>query len=252
MFAFIGHIFTIICYQPLLNLLVVTYNLLPGHDIGLVILILTILIKLVLYPFSLSTIKAQKSMNELQPKLNEIKIKFKDDKERQAKETMSLYKEHKINPFASCLPLLIQLPFLIAIYQVFNTGLRSGDLSLVYSFVSNPGKINTIAFGFFDMAKSAWILAVLAGAAQFWQTKMMLVKRPTIKNKDGGAEDEDMAAIMSKQMTFMMPLMTVLIGWSLPAGLVFYWLLLTVFTGLQQLITIGKKKELPVEVIDTK
>lgn len=250
MFAFIGNLFTVVCYQPLLNLLVVTYNLIPGHDIGLVIIIITLLIKLVLYPFSLSTIKAQKAMNELQPKLNDLKVKYKDDKEKQAKATMELYKEHKINPFASCLPLLIQLPFLIAIYQVFSVGLGNGDLSLVYSFVTNPGKINTVAFGFFNMAQPAWILAVLAGAAQFWQTKMMLVKRPEVKGK--GAEDEDMAAIMSKQMTYMMPLMTILIGWSLPAGLVFYWLLLTVFTALQQLLTFKKQKVLPVEVIDAK
>jgi len=251
MFAFIGHLFTIICYQPLLNLLVATYNFIPGHDIGLVIIILTILIKLVLYPFSLSSIKAQKSMNELQPKLNEIKQKYKDDKEKQAKATMELYKEHKINPLSSCFPLLIQLPFLIGIYQVFSAGLgNNSDLSLLYPFISNPGHINTIAFGFFDMAKPAWIIAVLAAAAQYWQTKMMLTKRPPIKDK--GAEDEDMAAIMSKQMMYMMPLMTILIGWNLPAGLVFYWLLLTVFTGLQQLLTIKKTKTLPVEIIDGK
>ncbi len=252
MFSLIGTIFTVVCYQPLLNLLIFTYNVVPGNDIGLVIIIITLIIKLLLYPFSLSAIKAQKAMNELQPKINEVKEKYKDDKEKQAKELMLVYKENKINPFSSCLPLLIQLPFLIAIYQVFNVGLRNGELDLLYFFIEDPGKINTMAFGLIDMAKPFGIIAILAALAQYWQAKMMLKKRPEVKSK--GAEDEDMAAIMSKQMTFMMPLMTVFIGWNLPAGLVFYWLLLTLFTGVQQFFTLrgDKKKELPVEVIDNK
>lgn len=248
MFAPIIWLFNLICYQPLLNLLVFVYDIIPGHDIGLVIIIITLLIKLALYLPSRSTIKAQQSLQELQPKIDEMKEKYKDDKERQAKEMMALYKEHKINPLSSCLPLLIQLPFLIAIYQVFNTGLTNGDMSLLYPFVANPGHINSLAFGFLDMAKPQWILALLAGAAQYWQTSMMIAKRPAIKNKD--SKDEDMSAIMSRQMTFMMPLMTIFIGWNLPSGLVFYWLLLTVFTSLQQLIT--KKKTIPAktDVVD--
>lgn len=249
MFATIGYLFTIICYQPLLNLLVFLYNNIPGNDIGLVIIIITLIIKLILYPFSASMIKAQKAINELQPKINEIKNNYKDDKEKQAMETMKLYKDNKVNPFSSCLPLLIQLPFLIAIYQVFNVGLRNGSLDLLYPFIYNPGTLNSFAFGFLDMSKPLWVLALMAGAAQFWQTKMMLSKRPEIKST--GAKDEDMTAIMSKQMLIMMPIMTVFIGWNLPSGLVFYWFLLTVFTALQQLITLNKK-ELKVEVIDAK
>ncbi|MFA6594278.1 MAG: YidC/Oxa1 family membrane protein insertase [Candidatus Buchananbacteria bacterium] len=248
MISLIVNIFNLICYQPLFNLLIFVYDIVPGHDIGWVIIILTLLIKLALYLPSRSTIKAQQALQELQPKIDEMKEKYKGDKERQAKEMMNLYKEHKINPLSSCLPLLIQLPFLIAIYQVFNAGLTNGSLSLIYPFITNPGHINSLAFGFIDMAKPQWILAILAGAAQFWQTSMMMAKRPAIKNKD--SKDEDMSAIMSRQMTIMMPLMTVIIGWNLPSGLVFYWLLLTVFTSLQQLIT--KKKPLPdkVEVIN--
>lgn len=244
----IVYLFTIICYQPLLNLLVFVYNIIPTHDIGIVIIVLTLIIKLVLYLPSIKTIKAQKSLNDLQPKINELKEKYKDNKEKQASEMMLLYKEHKINPLSSCLPLLIQLPFLIAIYQVFNTGLSNGNLDLLYPFISNPGNINTLAFGLIDMAKPFALIAILAAAAQYWQTKMMMAKRPEVKN--AGAKDEDMAAIMSKQMTIMMPIMTVFIGWNLPAGLVFYWLLLTVFTALQQLLTIRKEKVLPVEVVD--
>lgn len=247
MFTSIAHIFTIIFYQPLLNLLVFVYNYAPWNDIGITIIVITLIIKLILYPFSKKTIEAQKAMNVLQPKVDALKVKYKDNKEEQAKEMMKLYKEHKINPLSSCLPLLIQLPFLIAIYSVFSTGLQNGSLDLLYPFVANPGHINSLAFGFLDMAKPQILLAVLAGGAQFWQTKMMMAKRPEVKGE--GSKDEDMAAIMSKQMLYMMPIMTVVIGWSLPSGLVFYWLLLTVFTALQQLITLKKSKELPVEVI---
>lgn len=247
MFSAISYAFTIIFYQPLLNLLVLTYNLIPGHDIGLVIIILTLVIKLILYPLSRKTIEAQKAMNVLQPKIEALKVKYKDNKEEQAQEMLKLYKEHKINPMSSCLPLLIQLPFLIAIYAVFSTGLKNGSLDMLYPFIANPGQINSIAFGFLDMGKPQIILAFLAGAAQYWQAKMMMAKRPEVKAAE--SKDEDMAAIMSKQMLYMMPIMTVVIGWSLPSGLVFYWLLLTVFTALQQLITLRKKKDLPVEVI---
>lgn len=250
MFAAISYAFTLVCYQPLLNLLVLVYNYAPWNDIGITIIVITLIIKLILYPFSKKTIEAQKAMNVLQPKVDTLKVKYKDNKEEQAKEMMKLYKEHKINPLSSCLPLLIQLPFLIAIYSVFSTGLQNGSLDLLYPFIANPGHINSLAFGFLDMAKPQILLAVLAGGAQFWQTKMMMAKRPEIKAPE--SKDEDMAAIMSKQMLYMMPIMTVVIGWGLPSGLVFYWLLLTVFTALQQLITLKNKKELPVEVIDAK
>lgn len=246
----IGYLFNLICYHPILNLLVLTYNFVPTHDIGLVIIILTLIFKLILYPFSQKTIEAQKKLKDLQPKIDALKEKYKDQKEKQAVEMMNIYKEHKINPLSSCLPLLIQLPFLIAIYQVFNAGLTNGDLSGIYPFVANPGHINTLAFGFIDLSKPQWILAVLAGVAQFWQAKMMMAKRPEVKGKP--AQDEDMAAIMSKQMLYMMPVMTVIIGISLPSGLVFYWLLLTIFTGLQQLLVMRKKKqkeETKVEVV---
>jgi len=238
----IGQLFHLICYQPLLNLLVFVYNVVPTHDIGLVIIILTVLFKAITYPLTAKTIEAQKALKDLQPKMDEMKERLKDKKEEQAKEMIKLYKEHKINPLSSCLPLLIQIPFLIAIYQVFSVGLSNGNLDALY-----PVHINTLAFGFLDMAKPQWLLAVLAGAAQFWQTKMMLAKRPEIKVK--AAQDEDMAAIMSKQMTYMMPIMTIIIGVNLPSGLVFYWFLLTILTTLQQLIVMKDKKKPEVEIV---
>jgi len=240
----IGQIYHIIFYQPIFNALVWFYNVIPGHDVGIAIILVTIVLKLILYPFSAQSIHAQKRMQELQPKLDGLKDKFKDDKQGLAKATMELYKTEKISPFSSCLPLLIQFPFLIAVYSVFRNGLVGGEkMNALYSFVNNPGTLDPLSFGILDMSKPNIILAILAGVAQWWVSKMLIVKKqPSVP----GAKDESMTAIMNKQMTIFMPLMTVFIGISLPSGLALYWLVTTILTGVQQLYTfrVAKKKTL--------
>lgn len=220
------------------NGFVALYNLIP--DVGVVILIITILIKLILYPLTKSSIKSQKALTDLQPKLNELKEKYKDEKQRVAQETMKLYKENKVNPFASCLPLLIQLPILIALYYVLQIALKGDQFGLLYSFMHNPGSINKISLGIFDLGKTSYVLAVLAGGAQFWQSWMMMRKRVK-KPVPTPAKDEDTMAMMNKQMLYFMPIMTIFIGFSLPAGLTLYWFLSTLFTALQQLMVFKKK-----------
>ncbi len=228
-----SEIFNVIFYQPILNLLVFLYNIMPGHDIGLAIIIMTVIIKFILLPLSKQSIKAQKSLQTLQPKIDEIKKKYADDKAEQGRAMMQLYKDEKVNPFSSCLPLLIQLPFLWAVFMVFRAGLSGNSLDLVYSFVYKPEFINTMSLGFVDLAKPNVILAVLAGLAQFWQAKMMITKRPEVRGN--GAKDEDMMAIMNKQMLYLMPALTVFIGISFPGGLALYWFITTVLTALQQM-----------------
>ncbi len=234
-------LFNTVLYQPLLNLLVYLYNIVPGNDIGVAIIILTVLIKLVLYPFSIKSLKSQKTLQDLQPKIDAIKAQYKDQKDKLGAEMMALYKREKVSPFSSCLPLLIQFPFLIAVYQVFRTGLSNGSLDLLYPFISNPGEINAIAFGFLDLSKPQVVLAVLAGLAQYIQAKMLISKKPEVKSL--GSKDESMMTIMNKQMTFLMPIMTVIIGVSLPGGLVLYWFVVTLLTVLQQFITFKKKNK---------
>jgi len=233
-------LYNTILYEPIFNLLVWFYNIIPGNDVGLAIIALTIVIKLVLFPFSKQGIKSQKALQELQPKLEQLKKKHKNDQQGLARATMELYKKEKISPFSSCLPLLIQLPFLIAVYHVFRKGLTNDQsLDILYSFVVNPGSLNPIAFGFLDLAKANWILALLAGAAQFWVSKMLVAKKqPNVP----GAKDEGMTAVMNKQMTYFMPLITIFIGLSLPGGLTLYWFLTTLLTGVQQLVMFRKKK----------
>jgi len=262
-----------ILFQPILNLLVFFYNIIPGHDIGVAIILMTILIKLILYPSSLKSIATQKKMKDIQPKIEALKVKYKNQKEKLAQEMMVLYKNEKVNPLSSCLPLLIQLPIFIAIYQVFRIGLSHSSLDLLYSFIYNPGALNPIAFGFMDLSKvlsanltggSLWqmnnllrflfqfefIIIALAVVSQIIQMKMLVAKKPEIKT--AGSQDESMTAIMNKQMTFMMPLMTLFIGVTLPVGLSLYWLVNGLFTIVQQYFVFKKKTNHNIEILDKK
>jgi len=230
--------FQTIFYQPILNLLVFLYN--TFGDLGLAIIFLTLIVKLILFPLSKKSIKSQKSLQELQPKIDELKKKHKDDKQAQSVALMALYKENKVNPFSSCLPLIIQLPFFFAIFRVFKDGFAQNHLDLLYPFINNPEIINTVTLNFFDLSEKNVILAILAGLAQFWQGKMIQVKKPEIKTE--GAKDENMLSVMNKQMLYVMPAVTVFIGLSFPAGLTLYWFLTTLFTVAQQKIVFSKKK----------
>lgn len=245
-----SNIFQLIFYQPVLNLLVFLYNVIPGHDIGLAIIAMTFIIKIILLPFSKQSIKSQKALQDIQPKIDEVKRKFANNKEAMGRAMMELYKKEKVNPFSSCLPLLVQLPFLWAVFRVFQDGLNGKSLSLVYSFISRPEKINPISFGLIDLSKSNVILAVLAGLAQFWQAKMMSTKRPEVKTNS--AKDEDMMAIMNKQMIYLMPALTIFIGLTFPGGLALYWLVTTLLTALQQLYLFRKRNKKEAQIVNIK
>jgi len=239
-------IFNTVLYQPLYNLLIWLYDVIPGHDIGLAIIALTIIIKILLLPLSQKSIKSQKEMQKLQPKLATLKKKYKDDKQKLTEETMNLYKEQKVNPLSSCLPLLIQFPFLIAVYQVFRTGLANSGLDMLYPFVPDPGQVNPISFGIIDLAVPSVVLAALAAVAQFFQARM-LPTQPNPKKISTGSKDESMMAGMNKSMKYFMPLITLLIGMQLPGGLALYWFITTLLTIGQQHILFKKKNETEVE-----
>lgn len=214
-----------IIYRPILNLLVFFYNVLPGHDIGVVIIILTIVIRLILAPSFHKSLKSQKAMSDLQPKLNELREKHKGNKEAEAKAMMDLYREHKINPLSSCLPLLIQLPILIGLYQVFRLALGGHDIPGLYHFVKNPGYINPKFLNLIDLAKPSWIFAILAGLSQFWQSKLMMPKTPS--------QDPTQRA-MAMQTTYALPAVSAVVALKLPAGLPLYWIVSTLFAVAQQ------------------
>ncbi|HVY67563.1 MAG TPA: YidC/Oxa1 family membrane protein insertase [Patescibacteria group bacterium] len=229
-------LYTDIIYRPILNLLVFFYNVLPGHDIGLVIIIVTVVIRLILAPSFHKSLQGQKAMNDLQPKLNALREKHKDNQEEQAKAMMELYREHKINPFSSCLPLIIQLPIIIGLYQVLRSALNASlDLSVrlqgLYSFVSRPDSLSPYFLHFLDLSKPNIYLGILAGLVQFWQSKMMLSKTPG---------QDPTAKALAFQTTYLLPLISMYIAIKLPAGLPLYWIVTTLFAVAQQYYIIRK------------
>lgn len=226
-------IFNLIFYKPLFNGLIFLYQFLPGRDFGISIIFLTILIRLILFPFTLKSLKSQKLLAEIQPKFQEIQKKYKNNKERQVKEFLSLYQKEKINPFGNLLFLFIQLPILIALYQVFWKGLRPEAMENLYSFISNPGLVNPNFLGLIDLSKNSLILALLAGFFQFFQTKMVT---PQIK-KNGV---DQFSKIFQNQLLYFSPLLTFFILLKLPAALSLYWITNSLFLIFQQKIFLKK------------
>lgn len=234
-------LFNEILYRPIFNALVFLYNIIPGHDFGIAIILLTILIRIILFPLSQKSIKSRQAMSVLQPKIKEIQKKFKT-KEEQSKEMMKLYKEHKVNPLSGCLPLLIQLPILIALYRVLINVLKPESLVALYSFVKNPGAINPIFVGILDLSKASPVLAVLAGISQFFYSKITLKHSPSMPQSSSKPGKIDMQKTMSKQMLYFMPVLTVFIAWNFPAGLPLYWIVITVLGLAQEYYLLKKVK----------
>ncbi len=235
MFEFLIKIFDLALYQPLFNALVLLYNYLPGHDFGIAIIVLTILIRFILYPISVKAFKSQKILQDLQPKLQEIQKKYKDDKEKQAKETLELYKKEKINPFSGLFLAIIQFPVLIALYRVFWKGLESSELVHLYAFIANPVNISAVFIGLIDLSKPNWIFAVLAGVLQYFQTKMMTPKRVKTENKES-----EITQMMQTQMLYFFPFLTIIILISLPSAIGLYWITSGIFSIIQQYFILKK------------
>lgn len=234
MFEFLASIFNTILYQPLFNTLIFLYTTIPGHDFGISIIILTIIIRIILYPLLVKSIRSQKVLQDLQPKIEEIQKKFKNDQEVQTKEIFAIYKKEKINPFSGLFLALLQLPILIALYQVFWHGFDPQQLQNLYSFIRNPGEINHLFLSFIDLSKPNIYIAFIAGITQFFQTKMLFKKN----TKKGDAAD--FSKILQNQTVYMLPLFTIFILWSLPSALGLYWATSSVLSIIQQYVVLKK------------
>lgn len=239
MFESLVNFFYIVLFQPLFNSLVILYNYLPWHDFGIAIIFLTIIIRIILYPVSVKALNSQKTLQALQPKMQEIQKKHKNNKEQLAKETLALYRREKINPFSGLFLAIIQLPILIALYTVFWKGLNPSELANLYSFVSHPGEINSIFLGILDLSKANFVLAVLAGIFQFFQTKMLMPKNSPVKGKGS-----DISQMMQKQMVYFFPFLTVFILMSLPSAIGLYWIVSGLFSIIQQYFILKKPPQL--------
>lgn len=225
--SFFYHVF----YQPLVNILAVVLTIIPGHDLGFAIIAMTILVRVVLTPFTHKALFTQQKVRELEPHIAKIKEEFKDKKEEQARKIMELYRQHGINPFSGFLMLFIQLPLLIALYWVFSENFDkiSSDL---YAFVSLPPTINTTFLGILDLTQRSVVLAFAAGFTQYIQGWLAIPASPAggpPKTNQTESQEPSMATMMQTQMRYVFPVMIVIIGFQFSAALSLYWTVMNIF-----------------------
>jgi YidC/Oxa1 family membrane protein insertase len=229
--------FHITLWQPLFNLLILFYLYIP--NLGVAIILLTLLIRIILYPLQGKAAKSQLALQEIQPKLKEVQKQYKDDKEAQAKAMMALYKTEGINPFSGLLVMLIQFPILIVLYRLFWQGIQEENFQYLYSFVQRPETINSIFLGM-DLNEPSMILAILVGIAFFIQAKLSAPKKKAKKEQGSKAMFGEM---FQKQMLYVFPIFIVFILLRLPSALGLYLLISGIFTATQQYFAKKKRQE---------
>lgn len=221
-------------YTPLLNVLVLLLSYVTFGDLGLAIVLLTILIKIILFPLSKKAITSQIEMASLQDDIAKIKAK-KLTKEEEAKETFELYKTKKVNPFSGCLVMLIQLPIIFGLYYVFLKGLDFTTAPL-YSFVQAPTTINTQFLGFIDLlAKNNYIIAIVTGLSQLVQgflSPTQKLQKTQTTNQSGFAAD--LQKSMQVQVKYILPVFIAVIAFQVQAAVGLYWIVNNIFTIFQE------------------
>lgn len=233
--------FTTLLVQPLFNLLAGIYALIPYHDFGIAVIIFTVLVRMLLWPLVTKQLHSQKAIQELQPELQRIRSETKGDKQAEGRLVMELYKERKINPFASFLPLLIQLPIFFALFVVLSDIIKPGQFgALSYDYIKQLDVIAAIIkesvsfhptlLGVIDLTKASAILAALAAAAQFIQTKQLQPKHVS----------DDPQARMMAGMIYIFPVVTFVVGLTLPSALALYWLVTSLVAILQQYLVLHR------------
>lgn len=233
--------FQTLLVQPLFNLLAFIYAVLPIHDFGIAIIVLTIIVRIILWPVVNKQLHSQKVMQDIGPEANRLKAQAKGDKQKEAALLMELYKEKGVSPFSSIVPLLIQLPVFIALFVVLRDIVKPGEFErLGYDFVKNLGPIKEILtdqsnfhptlLGIFDLSQTKnWVLAGIAGVMQYFQTKQLAPKNPDPQQK-----------AMFKTTGILFPLLTVFFGYTLPAALSLYWAATSAVALLQQHLVLNR------------
>lgn len=222
--------FRAIVYQPLFNGLVLLYEHVSFEDLGVAIILLTVAVRLLLFPLFHKTAKHQKITQELQPKVKEIRKKHKEDKEAQTKALMELYKENQVNPLTPIFLLMLQLPVLFSLYRIFINGFSNGALDLLYSFVPAPQHITQTLLGIVALDKVSIPLVIAAAAAQYIQGTLMSAKSHAQKDLPGQAQK------IAKASVFVSPAIALVILMRLPAAVAIYWLTSTIFSIIQQVM----------------
>lgn len=256
------NIFKILLDQPILNLLVIFYNIFFSN-LGLAIIALTALVRLALIPLTNPQLKSAQLMQQLNPELENLKKKFKDDKQKLAQAQMELYKKHGVNPAAGCLPQILQLIILLSLYRTFNQVIRPDGASVVesinqslYSFVSLPsGAHLNLNFLYLDLSRPDLIripgfvalpgvFVIMATLFQFLSSKLMM---PTVNVEEKEVQatekkSDDLAVSMQKQMLYLFPATTLIFGYTMPSGVILYWFIFSLFSYVQQLAINRSKK----------
>lgn len=235
MWSYIWHTFF---FDPIYNALVFFIDTVPGGDVGVAIIMTVVVVKVVLLPLSLKAVRTQALMRELEPKLKEIKEKYKDKREELARATMDVYKEAGINPFSSILLLFIQIPIVIALYLAVSRGggipLPDINIGLLYSFIPSPETVDMLFMGTIDMAGKSLPLALLAGVTQFIHAHMSM---PAPKPKLEGAEPslkDDFARSMHMQMRYVMPIIIAVVAYTISAAIALYFFVSNITAILQE------------------
>ncbi len=209
--------------KPLYNGFVFLIDVVPQGDVGLAIIALTLIVRAIFYPAFAASIRTQLAMAAIQPDIDEINRKYKDNTEERARRTMALFKERKVRPLAGLLALLVQIPIFIALYFVFfKEGLPTIDTSLLYSFVAVPAVVQTNFLGFIDLiAIHNVFLAAIVGATQYLVTKLSLSRTPT---KAASPEVEMAHKLQRSLMLYMLPGLMTVLTFFFPAGVGLYFL----------------------------
>ncbi len=219
-------------YEPVYNLLVVVLNFVPLHDIGAAIVIVTLIVKLILLPLNLSALRTQYLMKRLEPEMNKIKELQKTKPQEASKMMIDMYRNEKVNPFASLFAVILQIPIFFALYFVFSKGLVSDPESL-YSFVTFPETLHTLAFGLFDVTEKNIPLAVLVGLSSYIlarrQTVDMVVKK---ESHEESFQDHFMKS-MKIQLLYILPIIIGVSSAVLPSALGLYWFVSNVISYAQ-------------------
>jgi YidC/Oxa1 family membrane protein insertase len=240
--GFFGTLWRTVVYRPIYNLLIWFIDIMPGHSFGWGIILLTLLIRALLFvPFQKS-LKSQRRMQQIQPELDAVKKRYAGNQQMIAMETMALMKKYKVNPFSSCLPILIQMPFLIAVFYVTKDGLGENNFLHLYSFLKDfdLAAVSTNFYGLKLLGPGAQLyfaLPISLALVQFAQMKLALHHGK--KNKSQNPNENPMADAMqnmSKMMPYVMPLMIGFFSISMPAAVGLYWGVSTLFGVGQQLV----------------
>ena len=232
-------IWNTVFYNPLYNLLVYLIDVIPTHDVGIAVILVTLVVSLVLFSISKKAIRTQLKMKEIEPELAKIKETIKD-KQEQSLATLALYKKNNINPFSGILMALIQIPVLFALYYIFYKGglpVIHGDA--LYGFVKIPLQVNMNFLGIMDISKKNFIMAIIAGIGQFIQAQIV---SPKTKKSEKGSMSEDFAHSMNMQMKYVFPVIILMIGAGLPSALPLYWASRSIFMSIQEFVVRRKRK----------